>query len=275
MSGKKLSFKVEGHIRLHLGSTSCFYTIGSKEYNNAIEHLSSMISNFELSKEYREIIISQKEAVGLGFYKDIHQINSNDFNEKEEVRPKNTKTKVKETVEEEIEIIGKVSLEGLTAKKIITYVLEKTGELITNKPDSKKPIIKKAIKIFNKFGYEVVETLKEVELVKPKEMKLILENPEETEIDLDETEIDLDETKDLDIEIIESNGNEINSNGKIAFEGLTAKKIISLVYDKTGFMITNNPTNKKPIIKKATKILTEKGFDIVDQHNNERVLEVS
>jgi hypothetical protein len=46
----------------------------------------------------------------------------------------------------------------------------------------------------------------------------------------------------------------------VDFAGLTAKQIISEVDKLAKIYITTNPSDKKGVIKKATKILTEKGF---------------
>ena len=84
--------------------------------------------------------------------------------------------------------------------------------------------------------------------------KLVSRNPkginEEIEIEKTEIENNYEEVEQVNEEKIEK----VNGNS-ISFEGLTAQKIVNLVLDKTGEMITIGLKNKKPIIKKACKIL--------------------
>ena len=250
MKYAKLHFSVTGHLRLHLGSKSIFLNIGSNSFEDMIKKLTEIMPDFKMSEENHSYLIDKNEAINLGFYKEEKDIDKSCF-----IYDENSiADEIVEEDEDAVIIEGngqEVSFEGLTAKGIVELVLKKTDKLITLSLSSKKPIIRKATKLLTEHGYKVVEKIEQPieEESKEKVIEVTEEFIEEENEQTKKIEVN-EESKESNIEINEVVNEEqiINSNGKVTFEGLTARKIVELVYDKTGEQITLGLANKKPII---------------------------
>ena len=140
-----------------------------------------------------------------------------------------------EPVIEEINNKDSLSLEVFTGKQIIDLVKEKTGQIITISPKSKKLIIKYALKYLNG---EKLPLRKKVPL---------------------NVNIDTEPNKELEVAKTISTCN----NNSINLMVLSGKQIIDMVKEKTGSLITISPKSKKGILKYAQKYLEEKGFSVL------------
>jgi TfoX/Sxy family transcriptional regulator of competence genes len=123
-----------------------------------------------------------------------------------------------------------VDIINLSAKGIVDLVKEKTGQSITTPLKSKKTITRQARKLLEEKGFSVQCEVKSGIEQKQIEIPAFVQ--------------------------IESNQN------KIDIQNLSAKDIVDLVKEKTDQDITLSLKSKKSIIRRAERILTEKGFSI-------------
>ena len=164
-------------LRMHCGSASYFYTKESKHYSNAKRVILRKDPNFISSLDFKNFFFTEDEFKELTSrnvpWVGVEEVDEKEISEEiknqnkiELIEEENEDDDSQEIVEEDKENIpingktkdvnGKIMLQEMKAKEIISFVLDKTGEEINISLKNKQSIIKRARKILENCEVAVV-----------------------------------------------------------------------------------------------------------------------